>query len=96
MRVIDTAPAEPPLVSFELEVEASGADEARRRVAHYGARKLHPPFTAALGRASDADLGLLARVAQLGPRGIVCTVDRVSGQAPRFTVALTAYPGKAH
>lgn len=93
MRVIDTAPSEQPLVTFEVEVDAPSEVEARRLVAGYGASKLQPPFIEALGVASDLDLGLLTRVAQLGGRGIVCIVDQVSGQAPRFKVTLTAYPG---
>lgn len=95
MRVIDTAPREAPLVSFELEVDAPTEPEARQLVARYGASKLQPPFIEALGQASDEDLSLLTRVSQLGGRGIVCTVDKVSGQAPRFWVTLTAYPGPA-
>lgn len=96
MRVIDTAPSEQPLVTFELEVDASSELEARRLVAGYGATRLQPPFIEALGVASDDDLSLLTRVSQLGGRGIVCTVDRVSGGPPRFRVKLTAYPGPAH
>ncbi|MFT3836995.1 MAG: hypothetical protein QM723_08360 [Myxococcaceae bacterium] len=93
MRVIDTAPSEAPLVTFELEVDASSAEEARQLVARYGASKLQAPFIEALGAASDADLDLLTRVSQLGGRGIDFIVDQVSGQPPRFKVKLTAYPG---
>ncbi len=94
MRVVDRVPADAALVSFEVEVAASSEAEARAQAARWGARQLHPPFTEALGVASDTDLGLLTRVAALGARGIVCVITGVRGAPPRFTVSLTAYPGR--